>query len=110
MNEEKMITLVMETKERVDRLEHNGFTPADREQLTRLFTIVEALVVATAHIKEEILQINYHLRRIEDKFDAKFDMLQAEFAEMKVDVTVIKEDVSMLKDDMVKVKTKLVIA
>lgn len=113
MNEEKMIAVIMETQERVTRLEQNGFTPMDREKISGMFNVLQTLVGKITKLEEEQTHTSLHMRRI----DGKLTVIEEEVAGIRVDITVLKDDVGKvntrlgnMENDMGKVKIKLVIA
>jgi len=76
MDENKLISMVLNTIERVEALERDVFTRAEKD---RMFSILDVLASRTKKFEEEQTLLSFN-------------------------VSELKEDVRNLKDDMVKVK------
>lgn len=66
MKEDMLITMVMETKERVEKLEENGFRPADRELLGTIVTTLDFLVNSYKRLEDEVTLIACNVRTLND--------------------------------------------
>lgn len=107
MNEDQLISMVMETKERVDKIEYAIFT---KEEKAHLFGTLDSLVWKMNKFEEESIHYISWFQRI----DANLSQLNHDVKQLNHDVKQLNHDVgqlkigfSLLNQDMTKVKTKL---